>query len=59
MSDLISVACARTGLSAKRLLGLAMRYDPLVVDLDASGQTLLVDDWRLERVASSLGDSAP
>lgn len=47
----LSEACARTGLSPKRLLGLAVRndaHDPLVVDLDACGQPLLVDDWRLE-----------
>lgn len=64
MSEAISLqeACARIGLSPKRLLGLAVRNDPrdpMVIDLDACGQPLFVDDWRLDRVASVLGVSAP
>lgn len=53
MTDTITIAeaCDRTGLSPKRLLGLAVRNDPrdpMVIELDAGGQPLFVDDWRLE-----------
>jgi hypothetical protein len=64
VSELICLAeaSARIDVPEKRLLGLAMRddrRDPMLVDLDANGKPVVIDDWRLRRLQTScLGDSA-